>query len=1199
MERQQLMNLSDWNEEFLHDLINKMIIAEIQSITNVQYAQLFTMVQEMECPLYETFEDVLRYAMPVVTVPKKWARVTRSVMNNLTPQEKPTTINNESIGNVCDALGIRRSTLLHRPENLSSTLLTVKPFHEICLFKNRYSYTWSDVTEWTNNMLPEGMLVNKNKVLYLYKKINDNFQSYMKNGQTEDLDTFKSSKFFKFLNSTLQPKLQTDMQKNSRSLKRQCLKLVANQRVVLTENQELCFENEVLKEQIVEQNKNIRNNESESVKRNQEFRKLRLTKEANVNLKEENKSLKENLTSLKKETLCRFINMNQIIENKVELGIAKYKNAIHDQHIEKWRRDDEKFIVTEATRQVEKQLKEKNCVLVVGRSGNGKSSILRHHALRFEIETKYQIIPIVTNPSDILQFYNQKRKQIFVIDDLWGKERINAQSVDDWSTQISEILSLLKPEYAFKEEYEPADNVKLMFATGVDIYNDSVFDRLGLLRNYVCDISNWPLNDQEKLAMIRNYIPPESESKLAEKLESDEAYFPLLCRIAEGKTVEQIIMLFSNLNEFIRTDISVLKDTNNLKFCIITLCALLENNFKEEILNGVYESSIEREAFENICMEFNLGSQQESAKSKIKDQLKNLEGTYVTKSEAYFHFIHTKVYHIAVLVCGQTYLHSFINLLRSSFIAERFCFQSSMTDKNNDFIIIYDDSSEKKYFDRLMIDLEQGITYSTFHNSQLQYKSYREKFISFFRSRKQKVTKLLKHLKNDTHDNTLDNNDYEDYIDFRKQHHFSQHKMRKPIIESTWEGYADIVQMLLECDCNVNEVDKFGRTALFVACLLGKTEVVIVLLDHNADHSLCDKTGKSPLLVASREGYDEIVNALVHKNANVNQCDDKGDSPLIVASSEGNLWVVQIVSAQKPDFSTCNNLGQSPVFVASMNGHSDVLQYLLKHFNESINTIDNEGRSTLYIACKNGHHAVVQILLKNQADISQCDWKKQSPIFIASAEGHAEIVKTLIQSNADVNQCDEEGMTPLFIASDKGRIEVIEILVNSVTVDDLNITDFKKRTPLYAACRRGFTDIVKLLHKHNASIKMCNKWGGSPLFAACREGHFNIVKYLVENGGKIFYKDLNGTTPLLVAIENGFSEIAKFLIYKGADINQFDNYKKTPLHRAVVGDHLDIVKVLINEGALQTITDNDNQTPYDLACKYSCADIVKMLRPDR
>ncbi|CAC5378127.1 unnamed protein product [Mytilus coruscus] len=342
MERQQLMDLSDWNEEFLHDLINKKIKAGIQSITNVQYALLFTMVQEMECPIYATLEDVLRYAMPAVTVPKKWANVTRSVMNNvnkninlknivyqLTPQEKTTTFNNESIENVCDALGIRRSTLLHPPENLSSTLLTVKAFHEICLFKNRYSYTWSDVAEWTNNMLPEGMLLNKHKVLYLYKKINDNFQSYMKNRQKEDLDTFKSSKFFKFLNSTLQPTLQTDMQKNDRSLKRQCLKLVANQREVLTENQELCFENEVLKEQIVEQKKNIRNSESESVKRNQELRKLRLTKEANVNLKEENKSLKEKFDLFEKG---KILLSNRLFHAK-KFNI-KLKQKLHSQNVD-------------------------------------------------------------------------------------------------------------------------------------------------------------------------------------------------------------------------------------------------------------------------------------------------------------------------------------------------------------------------------------------------------------------------------------------------------------------------------------------------------------------------------------------------------------------------------------------------------------------------------------------------------------------------------------------------------------------------------------------------------------------------------------------------------------------------------------------------------------------------------------------------
>ncbi|VDI83588.1 Hypothetical predicted protein, partial [Mytilus galloprovincialis] len=757
---------------------------------------------------------------------------------------------------------------------------------------------------------------------------------------------------------------------------------------------------------------------------------------------------------------------------------------IHDQHVMKWRKEDRKFIKSVASKNVEKQLRNNKCVLVVGRSGNGKSSIIRHLALSTQDEQGYQIIPTVKPPSDILAFHDQKRNHIFIIDDLLGKYRINAQAVDNWSAQIDEVLILLNAASQSQNKRKPFGDNKFLFATGINLYNDNIFQRLYPIRNYVSDISNWPINDQEKLAMLRKYIPPESQSKLTKKLNSDKAYFPLLCRIAEGRTADQIIRLFSNLNDFIKHDLLALKETNHLKFCIITLCAILKNNFKEDLITECYKLDTERKIFEKICMEFNLGSQQEP----VKD----------------------------------------------------------------------DENTEKRYFDRLMIDLGQGISYSTFHNSQLQYKSYREKFISFFKSRKEKAIPLLKNLKGDTHNNSLDNNDYEDYIDCRRQHHFSSYKMRKPIIESAWEGYADIVQMLVDFDCDINKVDNYERTALFVACLLRKPEVVNVLLDHNADHSLCDKTKPSPLLVACRKGYNEI-----------------GDSPLIVASSNANLWVVQILSAQKPDVLTGNRLCQSPVYVASMKGHTDVLKYLLKNFNESFNTIDSEGRTPLFIACKHGHNAVVQILLDNQANILQCDWKNKSPIFIASAKGHSEIVKTLIQNDGDMNKGDDKVRTPLFIASDKGRTKTTEILVNNLTDYDLNTSDFEKRTPLDAASIQGFKDIVKL---------------GS---------HFDIVKYLVENGSDVSDQESNGTTALLIAIEEGCTEIAKFLIDKGADINKWDNNKKTPLHRVVAGGHFEIVKVLVNKGALQTLTDNNNQTPFDLACKNANEHIKTLLRPEK
>lgn len=893
------------------------------------------------------------------------------------------------------------------------------------------------------------------------------------------------------------------------------------------------------------------------------------------------------MISVKDTSLCYFDNEKE----EFKMLSLFYHLDVHKQHINDWIKDDEKFIETTATHQIYEKLKRDSCVLVVALEGNGKSSTVRHIALKLKEQEQYEIIPIVLSPFTIFEFLNRNRKQIFVVDDLCGKVNINTQSVDVWVSQIDAILELVN-KYD-KNEKIPYD-VKLIFATAFNIYDDIIFKKFKLLMQYVFELSKWPLTNDEKLKMMKKYISPETEIRLSQELKSDKAYFPLLCKIAESKTANQIISLFDNLENFIESDLKYLKKSNNLKFCIITLCALLHNKFKEEILIDVYESDTEKQAFENICLECNLGTNQDQVKSKIKEQLGSLEGMYMTKTENYYHFIHTKVYQIAELVCSKIFLYSFIKYVRSSFIAERFSFQSNMTDNNT--IIINNEDGEKRYFDRLMFDLKQGDTYSTFHNSQLSSESYRKKFALNCRIRQQKVRELLKHVsaKSKLVGVTSDERDYEDYTQFTKQHHFYSHKMRKPLIESAWEGHSDIVELLLELDCDINERDKFGRTALFVACLLGKNDVVKVLLDNNADHSLCDKNMRSPLLVAAREGMNNVVEALLQKNADPTLCDDKDNSPLLVASYDSPLETVKTLSRKISDFSKCNSLGQTPVFVAAMNGREDVVRYLLSFHSEYVSIPDNEGRTPLCIACSKGHHGVVKLLLENKADISQCDWNNRSPLFLASAAGYADIVLTLIQNKADINQRDEDGETPLYVASDIGHLETVRILVNKHA--DLNATNLRKCTPMYAACKRGFIKIVKVLNENSASITQCNKWNSSPLFAACRYGYIDIVRYLVENGRpNISDSDFSGTSPLLIACENGNTEIVDILIKSGAEINQPNQREKTPLHASAAEGHIAIVKRLIHEGAIKTLTNSDNQTPLDLARKHSHTDIVKLL----
>ncbi|VDI09723.1 Hypothetical predicted protein [Mytilus galloprovincialis] len=288
---------------------------------------------------------------------------------------------------------------------------------------------------------------------------------------------------------------------------------------------------------------------------------------------------------------------------------------IHNQHIHDWIKDDDKFIVTSATQNIFERLQRDNCVFVVGIAGNGKSSNIRHIALKLKKQQQYEIIPIVLSPEIIFELRNRNRKQIFIVDDLCGKVNVNAQSVDLWVSQINEIVTLIN--IVDKNDTKDNAQVKFLFATRLSIYEDSIFQKLKLLMKYVVPLSKFPLTDDEKLKMINKYITGERETKHLNKLKSDAAYFPLLCKIAERKTPDQIVKLFSNLKGFIKQDLMDLKEKNHLQFCTITLCAILNNNFKEEILNDVYESDIEKQAFENICFEFNLGPNKDQVKSKI------------------------------------------------------------------------------------------------------------------------------------------------------------------------------------------------------------------------------------------------------------------------------------------------------------------------------------------------------------------------------------------------------------------------------------------------------------------------------------------------------------------------------------------------------------------------------------------------------
>ncbi|CAG2237085.1 unnamed protein product [Mytilus edulis] len=131
------------------------------------------------------------------------------------------------------------------------------------------------------------------------------------------------------------------------------------------------------------------------------------------------------LESREKESHQRIVHIEneyRLLEAEIERRdhetIPKHIRAQHDEYIQEWKRDGEKFVVTRATQHVYDSTEFRNCVVVTGESGSG--------------------------PSDIIHYFNPKRNQVFVIDDICGKDSINISTVLLWKDHNDKLEQILR-----------------------------------------------------------------------------------------------------------------------------------------------------------------------------------------------------------------------------------------------------------------------------------------------------------------------------------------------------------------------------------------------------------------------------------------------------------------------------------------------------------------------------------------------------------------------------------------------------------------------------------------------------------------------------------------------------------------------------------------------------------------------------------
>ena len=396
--------------------------------------------------------------------------------------------------------------------------------------------------------------------------------------------------------------------------------------------------------------------------------------------------------------------------------------------------------------------------------------------------------------------------------------------------------------------------------------------------------------------------------------------------------------------------------------------------------------------------------------------------------------------------------------------------------------------------------------------------------------------------------------------------------------------------------CDVNEGDKYGRTALVYTVLGGWYDCAILLLRNGATVNKQDRDERTPLHWAAYLGKPKFVNLLlrqIEKDEDCNSSDLDGRTPLHYAAAHrnskclrlllkrvlpgkidvadkekktalhwsvyyGNFEHVKLLLRENANFNLRDVKGNTLLHLAVTNSHQDsvrivrLLLKLSKHFSYKK---DGEGRTSLHLAVANENEALVKELSATvECRLDELDRLSRSALHYAVLRNNVNIVKILISNGASLYKADDTGVTALHYAAKNNNPELVNCFLSEQKLED--IPDNQGRTALMWAASQGSKDVLDLMLKNPSyfSVHACDKDGLSALHFACIAGNDPCVKLLIAKGADVSLRDKLGQTPLFKACQQGHLNVLRILMgIEGDFLENSDGARRRTAHAVITG----------------------------------------------
>ena len=249
---------------------------------------------------------------------------------------------------------------------------------------------------------------------------------------------------------------------------------------------------------------------------------------------------------------------------------------------------------------------------------------------------------------------------------------------------------------------------------------------------------------------------------------------------------------------------------------------------------------------------------------------------------------------------------------------------------------------------------------------------------------------------------------------------------------------TDLVKLLIEHGCDLDQTSERGRTALHMAVWNKRTTVTRMLLRYGCCPNLHDCFGDTPLMLATLRGHTHLVKILLRAGCNVHERGPERDTALHYAARHGRPECAHLLLKRGADVDSPNIWGITPLLMAAIHGNPSTAAPLLGAEAE-VNIADSSNRTVLHHACKQNLTDLVFQLLLNDAspDVTDCDGN--TPIVDAVHYGDPRLVTLLVRANCDIDvrgQCHIDGRqlnncSLLELAVHRGRLDIADLLAQA------------------------------------------------------------------------------------------------------------------------------------------------------------------------